>query len=227
MSATKKGLQKFTKTEEKINKILNLEKISKEDISILSDAEYKKLFEQINISLEKIEGNEKEKFLGKIEDIISNSTKNQIWENNHTNIMCSISKLIKELGRMPTKNEIAFDTKLSRTTIHKHIKDYKHHPMFIDQIEQLRFMSSLVLSKVLKFALNGDMKAAKLYLNVIGNTNEQIPNNTLIQNQNNYIQINGITLSQETIKQMNPEQLKSIEDILKMTLSSAELLKTN
>ena len=29
MSATKKGLQKFTKTEEKINKILNLEKISK------------------------------------------------------------------------------------------------------------------------------------------------------------------------------------------------------
>jgi hypothetical protein len=227
MKTTKKGLQKFTKSEEKINKILALEKISIEDISMLSKTEYKKLFEQINIKFQTTEGNDKEVLLYKIEDIISNTVKNEIWENNHTNIMCSISKLIKELGRMPTKNEIVFDTKLSRTTIHKHIKDYKHHPMFIDQIEQLRFMSSLVLSKVLKFALNGDMKAAKLYLNVIGNTNGQMPNNTLIQNQNNYIQINGITLSQETIKQMNPIQLKTIEDILKTTLSSAELLKTN
>jgi len=40
----------------------------------------------------------------------------------------------------------------------------------------------------------------------------------LIKNQNNYIQINGTVLSQETIKHLNPEQLNSIESILKTAL---------
>ena len=51
--------------------------------------------------------------------------------------------------------------------------------------------------------------------------NGQNPNNTLIQNQNNYIQINGTVLSQETIKHLNSEQLNSIETILKTALPQA------
>ena len=48
-------------------------------------------------------------------------------------------------------------------------------------------------------------------------------NNTLIQNQNNYIQINGTVLSQESIKSLNPEQLDTIETILKTALPKSEL----
>jgi hypothetical protein len=44
------------------------------------------------------------------------------------------------------------------------------------------------------------------------------PNSTLIQNQNNYIQINGTVLSQETIENPDPEQLKATEGILKTAL---------
>ena len=44
------------------------------------------------------------------------------------------------------------------------------------------------------------------------------PNSTLIQNQNNYIQINGTVLSQEVVKNLNPEQLKAIEGIIKTVL---------
>ena len=43
-----------------------------------------------------------------------------------------------------------------------------------------------------------------------------------MQNQNNYIQINGTVLSQEAIKQLNPEQLNTIETIMKTTLPQSE-----
>lgn len=76
-------------------------------------------------------------------------------------------------------------------------------------------MTSKVLTKIFQFALNGDTGAAKLYFNMMGIMNNgQYPTNTLIQNLNNYIQINGTKLSQETIKHLNPEQLKIIETIL-------------
>jgi hypothetical protein len=60
--------------------------------------------------------------------------------------------------------------------------------------------------------MDGDMKAANLFLNAIGQTGKA---NTNIQNQNNYIQINGTVLSQETIKHLKPDQLNLIESILK------------
>ncbi|MCU7612902.1 hypothetical protein N0B16_00455 [Chryseobacterium sp. GMJ5] len=64
------------------------------------------------------------------------------------------------------------------------------------------------------------MKACKLYLECIGALKNTLPasnlnNNTLIQNQNNYIQIGGTILNQEIIKNLNPEQLNTIEGILK------------
>jgi hypothetical protein len=57
--------------------------------------------------------------------------------------------------------------------------------------------------------------------------NGQHSNNTLIQNQNNYIQINGTVLSQETIKHLNPEQLNTIETILKTALPQPEVLEVD
>ncbi|GEN69626.1 hypothetical protein DRF57_23140 [Chryseobacterium rhizosphaerae] len=67
------------------------------------------------------------------------------------------------------------------------------------------------------------MKATRLYLECIGafkntslsNQINNLNNNTLIQNQNNLIQIGGTVLNQETIKNMSPEQISTIEGILK------------
>lgn len=90
-------------------------------------------------------------------------------------------------------------------------------------IEQFRFMTAKVLAKVFQFAVNGDTGAAKLYLSAMGYlNNDQSSGNTLIQRQNNYIQINGMVLSQETIKLLNPEQLAGIENILKAVANTAE-----
>lgn len=222
----KKGLQKFTETETKINKILSLEQITPKDIERLNEKESTLLMEILTERANKLKGTEWDKFYKKIEPITSDTTKNQIWENNHIQITWAISTLIQDNGRMPTKTEIADKTGLSRQTIHKHLKEYTNHPQYLGQIEQFRFMTSQVLAKVFQFAVNGDTGAAKLYFNVMGFMNNgQSPNNTLIQNQNNYIQINGTVLSQETIKHLSPEQLNAIETILKTALPQPEVLE--
>lgn len=217
----KKSLQKFTDSEAKINKILSNEQISYSDFQILNDLEKDRLMEIINQQFNGLKGTERDNYFKKIEAITSETTKNQIWENNHIQITWAISTLIQECGRMPTKTEIATKTELSRQTIHKHLKEYTSHPQYLGQFEQFRFMTSKVLAKVFQFAVNGDTGAAKLYFNVMGFMNNwQTKNKPLIQNQNNYIQINGTVLSQETIKHLNPEQLKTIETILKTAIPS-------
>lgn len=222
----KKGLQKFTKTETKINQILSLEHITPKDLEPLSEKENARLMEILTERFNKLKGTERDKFYKKIEPITSDTAKNQLWEYNHNQITWAISTLMQEYGRMPTKTEIATKTELSRQTIHKHLKEYTNHPQYLGQIEQFRFMTSKVLAKVFQFAVNGDTGAAKLYFNVMGFMNNgQTPNNTLIQNQNNYIQINGTVLSQETIKHLNPEQLNTIETILKTALPEPKELE--
>jgi len=219
----KKSLQKFTQTEAKINKALSLEQITLKDLEQFSENESNRLMEILTEKFNKLKGKERDNFYEKIEPITSESTKNQIWESNHNQITYAISTLMQEYGRMPTKTEIAIKAELSRQTIHKHLKEYTNHPQYLGQIEQFKFMTSKVLAKVFQFAVNGDTGAAKLYFNVMGfMNNRQAPNNTLIQNQNNYIQINGTVLSQETIKHLNPEQLNTIETILKAALPQHE-----
>jgi predicted transcriptional regulator len=220
----KKSLQRFTESEIKINKILSLEQITVKDLEPLNKTESDRLMEILTEKINTLKGAERDEFYHKIELITAESTKNQLWENNHNKITRAISNFILDYGRMPNQTDIAKETGLSRQTIQKHLKEYTNHPQYLEQIEQFRFMTSKVLAKVFQFAMNGDIRAAKLYFNAMGLMNsQQAPNNTLIQNQNNYIQINGTVLSQETIKHLNPEQLNMIENILKTALPQPEI----
>ena len=215
MKATKKSLQKFTNTEIKINEILSLKQVTPSDISPLSIDEKDRLNTVLTEKIRILTGEERDKFYRKIDLLLDDATKNQLWESNHHQITWAISSLLFEYQRMPTVTEIARKAELSRQTVHKHLKDYTNHPLYMQQIEQFRFMTQKVLTRVYSCAEHGDMAAAKLYFNVIGNLNGQLSNNTLIQNQNNYIQINGIVLSQEAVKNLNQDQLNTIENILK------------
>ncbi len=222
MKTKRKSLQKLTETEIKINKILSLEQINQSDLAGLNKSQNARLMAVLTEKFNAAKGTERDKFYNKIEPIIGAATKNQLWENNHNEITNAITSFIQDYGRMPSKNEIASNTNLSRQTIHKHFKEYLNHPLYVGQVEQFRFMTSKLLAKVFQFALKGDTAAAKLYLTAIGSINGQHANNTLIQNQNNYIQINGMVLSQETIKLLTAEQLNIIESILKTALPQPE-----
>jgi hypothetical protein len=86
--------------------------------------------------------------------------------------------------------------------------------LYAEQLNQFKFMADRVLAKVIKAASLGDMKAARLYFDILNNLGNQSGNNTTINTQNNYIQINQTKLSQETIKHLSPEQLNQIEAVL-------------
>jgi hypothetical protein len=66
----------------------------------------------------------------------------------------------------------------------------------------------------------GDIGSQKLYFNVMGFLNNG--QGMQIQNQNNFIQINNTILSQETIRHLSPEQLFTIENILKSIILQPE-----
>ena len=120
----KKGLQNFTNTTNKIQVLLKSGKLKKDDISDFQDEEWDELGNQITEYLNKSKGEERDEFLYQVEDILPTDTKNQIWENNHYQITVSMTKLIEETGKMPTKNQLAQASGLSRQTIYNHLKSY-------------------------------------------------------------------------------------------------------
>jgi predicted DNA-binding protein YlxM (UPF0122 family) len=224
MKRNRKGLQKLTESDAKINKIASLKQITPNDLKSLTKFEKRKLFDIINDKINSSKGEERDQILEKIEPITGIEMKNQLWEYNHQRITASISNLMQNYNRMPTMNEIVDECGLSRQTIHKHLKEYMNHPLYLEHIRQFKYSASIVLAQIYKLALNGDMKAAKLYFNIIGGLNSrQFFNNTFIQNQNNYIYINGILFDQEAVKFLNPEQLNTVEAILKAALPKSKL----
>lgn len=226
MKATKQGLHKLTETDIKINTLLAQKTITQIGIDkVLSLKQKQVLGKVLTRKLNELKGIDRDEFLEKIEEIIPADAKNQLWENNHYQIISAITKFIEEYGRMPTKNRISEDTGLSRQTIHKHLKNYSEHPLFAEQLKQFRFMADRVLAKVVKAASLGDMKAARLYFDVMGNYGNQTGINTTINTQNNYIQINQTKLSQEIVQQLTPEQLNQIEAVLNSVSKFDETVK--
>ena len=166
--------------------------------------------------LNELKGSELDAFVEKFDSLLAIDAKNQLWENNHFNIIMAMNQLMTTTARMPTTNEIADKTGLSRQTVHKHLKGYADHPVYAEQMQKLKIMASSIMSSVATLAINGDIKAARIYFDLIGKHGQQGNSTTSIQNQNNYIQINETVLSQESIKQLSTEQLNQIEGILNL-----------
>ena len=202
-------------SEQKIKEILSLEKISKQDLDKLNEQERVRFNAILNEKINSLKGAAKDEFLEQIDNITDNSTKNQFWEFHHAQITWAVSALMQDTGRMPTINEIVSKTEISRATVLNHLKEYSKHTFFQKQADQFKFMVPKVMASMFKFAVNGNVAAAKLYLEATGETNLNPNKGILIQNQTNYIQINGITLSPELVQALNSDQLKSIEMILK------------
>lgn len=206
------SLQKFTKTQIKVNRILSMKTITIDVWNSLNKREKSIANSELVRLFNESKGAERDKILSKMESITGEQTKSQIWTINHIRINNSIFKLVQHLNRMPSKDEIAEESGLSRQTIHKHLSEYSEHPLFKEELIQYRFASNSLLSVIYKMAIQGDIKAAKLFFNVVGN--DASPKQT-IGTQNNYIQINGTILNQDIIKQLTPEKLTQIEEIVK------------
>lgn len=210
---TETTLTNLTIAKRKVDGLFAQQNICLADIESLTKIELDYLKEIATERLHRLEGEERDNFISKIELIIPTDTKNRLWEHNHLVIGNAISRAIREYGYMPTKSAIAQETGLSRQTVNKHMVEYKTHPEFAAEMEQLKFMVPRILTNVIRVANNGDVKAARLYFEVVGALNKQQPN-TVVNKQNNYIQINNTILSQEKLQQLSAEQLDMIESIV-------------
>lgn len=219
MAAPKQSLRKLTDSEKKIHNLLRRKQVTVNDTNQLMKDERKRLMEIINETIKRADPVERDKILNKIEPIIDEQTIVDFWEYNHTRILYAITSMIKESGRMPTRSEIATRVQLSRTTVYKHLKEYATHPLYLEQLQKMRMLATNVLTKVYTAAMNDDIGAAKLYFNVMGML-QNGQGNTV---QNNFIQINGIVVTQEAVKRLNPEQLLIIENVLKSALPQPEI----
>jgi hypothetical protein len=202
-----------TAANQKIRSLLTRQKITPKDIEDFTGPEREQFQKVLTKTLARLTGEERDKFLDKIDLILPPSTKSAVWEHNHATITNAISNFMRQHGTMPTKNTIAGQTGLSRQTVAKHFAAYRSHPEFTAEMEQFKFMAHNLLGNVFKYAAGGDMKAARLYLEMVGALNKH-PGGTVVNAQNNYIQINNTILSQENLKQLSAEQLAQIENIV-------------
>ena len=209
----KAALTKLTAATQKVNQLLSLKKMSPQDIEDLDQIERDYLEETATIQLQQLTGAERDCFIEKIEAIVPVSTKNQLWEHNQMVITNAISKFISKHGFMPPKAFIAEQTGLSRQTVVKHVKEYNQHPEYLAAVQQFKLMAPNVLASVFKSAINGDTKAARLYFEMVGAISKQQPG-MVVNEQNNYIQVNNTILSQENLRALTAEQLNQIEQII-------------
>lgn len=203
------SLQKLTDIE-CVDKLLQQTKISNTEVNKLNIRQMILLNERFTAFYNEAKDEKKDKLLEKVIDILPETERNNIWEINNMNIMNAIMQYVEQYGGMPPKSRIAEATGLSRQTVNKHFKDIQNNPLYKGIEEQFKFMIPKVLGEVLRGAISGDMKAAKLYLDFVGENKAK----TKINNQNNYIQINGIELTEEKISKLKPEQLQTIEAVL-------------
>jgi hypothetical protein len=207
-----KGLQKLTETRRMIMEILEKPEVVKSDLNSLDNEARVVMQEVVNERLMALKGKELDGFIERIFDIISPESRNSMWDDNHRRIINEISKFIDNTGRMPTMFELMDRTGLSRQTLGKHIKEYRSHPQYIEHLEQFRFMGQKVLSKMFEMAMNGNVRAGRLYLEMVGGIGDGKGRG--VRNQTNYIQVNNLVISEERLRELSPDQLGRIETIL-------------
>ncbi len=145
------------------------------------------------------------------------------WESNHHKITHAIYTALCQKGEMPTQNYIAEITGLSRQTVNKHLSEGDDASVYAEHIHNFSAMAPHVLTRVVKAATsqNNIVPAMRLYFELLekfqGKGQLSIPGL-----QHNYIQINNTIIKQEALQQLNPEQLKQIEEMMQRNLPAPD-----
>jgi hypothetical protein len=154
----------------------------------------------MQIAIGSLAFDDRDRFINRIESVLTEQTKNHIWEAEHVDIENAIDTLTKENRRFAARVEVSEKTGYSVKTIDKHISEYRESSYYNKRQEDMLLMRERILSWCYKAAINGDMKAARLFLET---SDDRHPHTVIKKQQNNYIQINQFKLSQETIQHLH------------------------
>lgn len=215
MNKLNKPMERLTYSE-KEKWLLELNKITREDLKILNKKELNRFETKSNHLINSESNLTKEILLNKFAAFITKEQKNMIWEHNHHIITQEIHLFLEQYKMLPSKNHLMKVTNLSHSTIDKHLMEFASDINYKDYLNQMEFMAHKVLSKILTSALQGDISASRLFLETIGPFKRNQPITTFIKNQNNYLQFNNTILTEESLNKLPQEKLLQIEEWLKL-----------
>jgi DNA-binding phage protein len=135
--------------------------------------------------------------------------KNYTWQRNHLKIIATICTLMQTLNRMPSNTEISQNAGLSEETIYKHLREFKANELYTHEAQKFQLMVHKVLTTVHNLAVQGDIRACKVFLDY----HTPSTNKTKIE-QTNYVQINNLKITPTEIEQLPIETLTKIEDLI-------------
>lgn len=219
------GLQKFTDSrlaetipeelEFCLKRLVSGTKLDLADVWKLNETERETIKAVFTAGVLTLAGEDREQFLSNTEEILSETTRSEIWERNHNTIMWAVDFLTRSTGSIPTLTRIAAETQLSRVTVSKHLKEYYNSQTYKDKEGALKCLKEGLLMRMYAQACNGNMKAAKLFLDSCSSPQHQ--NATTVQNQqNNYVQINGLVIGEKEIGQLPQDKRIQLKEILAM-----------
>jgi hypothetical protein len=188
--------------------LLQQEKLEPQHLKILDKDMHNDFIDFLYDQLMNLKGAAQDAFYEKTCRVLN---KQVVYEYHHAVILRTIDNIIRETGRIPPVANIVAITGYSRTTVQKHLKGAHASETRAEKMQAVGMMTENLLGVLLKAAMKGDTKAAKLYLD---NMHRFVPAATHVSNQNNYIQVNNTVINQQVIQQLNPEQLKLIEQIV-------------
>jgi len=213
------GLQKFTKSElakklpadveNLLASIIGSNKLSVEDIWELTDEQKNKIKAVLTAGFLTLKDEDREQFFDNTEPILSTKSRNEIWERNHYCILNVISWQTIQQRQIPTVKDIVEETGLSRVTVIKHLKEYYDSETFKEKENALKFLREKLLTKIYSYAYDGNMRAAKIFMDATGDR----PSLRVENQQNNYIQVNGIVITEEQVKSLPIDKLEAIRQI--------------
>ncbi len=187
-----------------VSDILEKDKITKSDLDTLTDSERKELMKQFNTMYHEAKGVKKDKLFEKAFEIIDTHTKNSLWEVNHNNIIAYIHNGIVIDNKMPSIIALVEKTGLSRQTISKHLKEFKDNELYKEHKAQFQILATSVLKKLFHLSMGGNVQASKIFLDAVGETNQNIKANQYIDKQQNNF----------NSKELTKEEIKAISDKL-------------
>ena len=174
------GLQKLTHLT-----ILEKESINHDDLNQLSSVELKRFHSKCNRIMAKLKGRDRDVFTKKLWGILSEESKNIMWVNNHEMIKNALHNSIKKDGFFPDSTRLKELTGLSRQTIYKHLKTFNNSELHNEYKDACKVLESNVIQLVYQLAMNGDLKACKLFLELSGAINRMNPSTYIDKQQNN------------------------------------------
>lgn len=202
-------LQKVTKAVQ----ILQMGKFGKKEFAYLKQLNKIELGNLIAAQCKKLPNEKRLDFLNCLWPVLDCETRRQTYEYNHLRIKQEIHNGIINDKSVPAINEISARTHLSRKTIYKHLKSIDTSKYYLEERLKEKMISMSLKDKVLSMAMQGDIKAARLYFQLTG-TIKQTGTET------SWLTINNTAIDLKILALLPVESKEKIERVIE-----AELIK--